>query len=162
MNIVYCKKVLMHKKGGFAMNANTVYQPTAPVVKRKTNKGLWKYIFLSIITFGIYSLVVMSSVSNDINIVASRYDGKKTMHFCLLAFIVSPITFGIANFVWYHRISERMGRELLRRGISYDFGATDYWLWNILGSIIFVGPFVYCHKLFTAANLLCENYNING
>lgn len=58
----------------------------APVGQLKTNKGLAKFIFLSIITLGIYGLVVMSSVSNDINIAACRYDGKKTMHYCLLFF----------------------------------------------------------------------------
>ena len=60
---------------------------TAPVGQLKTNKGLLKTILLSLITFGIYLLVVMSSVSDDINIVASRHDGKKTMHFCLLTFV---------------------------------------------------------------------------
>ena len=58
-----------------------------PVLQLKTSRGLLKFILFSIITFGIYPLVVMSAVSNDINIVASRYDGKKTMHFCLLYFL---------------------------------------------------------------------------
>lgn len=134
----------------------------APVGQLKTNKSLLKTILLSLITFGIYSLVVMSSVSSDINIIASRYDGKKTMHFCLLSFIIFPITLGIAGFVWYHKISERIGSELNRRNISYSFGASDYWLWNILGSLIIVGPFIYLHKLFKAMNLLCADYNVNG
>ena len=91
---------------------NTYQTSTAPVAQRKTNKSLVKYILLSLITFGIYGLVVMSSVSNDINIVASRYDGKKTMHFCLLFFLISPITFGIASLVWFHKISGRIGNNL--------------------------------------------------
>ena len=135
---------------------------TAPVGQLKTNKGLLKTILLSLITFGIYPLVVMSAVSNDINIVASRYDGKKTMHFCLLLFIVAPITFGIAGIVWYHRISNRIGNELSRRGIAYSFSATDFWLWNVLGSLIVIGPFVYLHKLFKATNLMNAHYNVNG
>ena len=134
----------------------------APIGQLKTNKGLLKTILLSIVTFGIYPLVVMSSVSNDINIVASRYDGRKTMHYCLLFFIVSPITFGIANFVWYHNISDRIGAELRRRGIAYNFSAADYWLWSILGSFIIVGPFVYLHKMFSAVNKINAHYNING
>lgn len=135
---------------------------TAPVGQLKTNKGLLKTILLSLITFGIYSIVVMSSVSNDINVVASRYDGKKTMHYCLLVFVIAPITLGIANFVWFHKISNRIGAELNRRGVDYSFGASTYWLWNILGSLIVVGPFVYLHKLFKAVNLMNENYNVNG
>lgn len=138
------------------------YVSSAPVGQLKTNKGLLKYILLSIITFGIYGLVVMSSVSNDINIIASRYDGKKTMHFCLLAFIVGPITLEIATLVWYHKISNRIGNELARRNISYSFGASSFWLWGIIGSLIIVGPLVYMHKLFKATNLIAENYNALG
>lgn len=104
----------------------------------------------------------MSSVSSDINTIAGRYDGKKTMHFCLLTFVFSWLTFGIAIFVWYHRISARIGKELKRRGISYSFGAGTYWLWNILGSLIVVGPFIYFHKLFKSMNLLAKDYNEKG
>ena len=128
----------------------------------QTNKGLLKYILLSIITFGIYGLVVMSSVSNDINVVASRYDGKKTMHYCLLFFLVGPITLGIAYYVWFHKISNRIGNELRRRNISYSFSCADFWLWNVLGSLIFVGPFIYYHKLFKATNIICADYNAKG
>lgn len=135
---------------------------TAPVGQLKTNKGLLKTILLSMITFGIYPLVVMSAVSNDINIVASRYDGKKTMHYCLLFFLIAPITCGIGAIVWSHKISNRIGAELRRRGIAYSFSATDYWLWNVLGSLIVVGPFVYMHKMFKAVNLMNAHYNVNG
>lgn len=135
---------------------------TAPVGQLKTNKGLLKTILLSLITFGIYPLVVMSAVSNDINVVASRYDGKKTMHFCLLAFIVAPITFGIGGIVWYHRISNRIGAELARRGIGYSFSAGTYWGWSVLGALIGIGPLVYLHKLFKAVNLMNAHYNVNG
>ena len=135
---------------------------TAPVGQLKTNKGLLKTILLSLITFGIYPLVVMSAVSNEVNIVASRYDGKKTMHFCLLVFLVAPITCGIAGIVWYHRISARIGAELQRRGIDYSFGAGTYWGWNVLGALIGVGPLVYMHKLFKAVNKMNAHYNVNG
>ena len=135
---------------------------TAPVGQLKTNKGLLKTILLSLITFGIYPLVVMSAVSNEVNIVASRYDGKKTMHFCLLVFLVAPITCGIAGIVWYHRISARIGAELQRRGIDYSFGAGTYWGWNVLGVLIGVGPLVYMHKLFKAVNKMNAHYNVNG
>ena len=103
------------------------FNPTKPVAQLKTNRGLVKFILLSLITFGIYGLVVMSSVSSDINTIATRYDGKKTMHFCLLSFIFSWLTCGIAVFVCYHKISARIGKELTRRGISYNFGADTYW-----------------------------------
>lgn len=134
----------------------------APVGQLKTNKGLLKTILLSAITCGIYPFVVMSSVSNDINVVASRYDGKRTMHFCLLAFVIAPITCGIAGIVWYHNISNRIGNELKRRGINYSFGAGTYWGWAVLGSLIGIGPLVYMHKLFKAVNKMNADYNQKG
>ena len=82
---------------------------SAPVGQLKTNRGLAKYILLGIITLGIYPIVVMSSISSDINIIAGRYDGKRTMHYCLLIFLVSWLTLGIGVLVWYHNLSSRIG-----------------------------------------------------
>lgn len=130
--------------------------------KRQTDKSLLKYILLSLITCGIYPLVVMSVLSDDVNIIASRYDGKRTMHYCLLSFVVVPLTCGVAAFIWYHNVSERIGNEIRRRGINYHFGAADFWLWFVLGSIILIGPFVYMHKLLKATNLMCADYNAKG
>lgn len=144
------------------MNQTAIPNPQTPTAKLKTNRGLLKFIFLSLITFGIYSLVIFSSISSDINLIASRFDGKKTIHYCLLFFLIGPITFGIAYIVWYHKISARIGAELKRRNIAYNFGAGDFWIWDIIGTIIVVGPFVYIHKMFKAMNLLSENYNIAG
>ena len=144
------------------MENQVVQNAARPVGQLKTNRGLAKFILLSIVTLGIYAIVFMSSVSGDVNIICSRYDGKKTMHYCLLLFIISPLTLGIATVVWMHKISNRIGNELERRGLNYSFGASDFWIWDILGSIILVGPFIYLHKLSKAMNTLCEDYNVNG
>lgn len=141
---------------------NQVYTGEAPALQLKTNRGLLKYVFLSFITLGIYGLVVMSTVSTDINTIASKYDGKKTMHYCLVYFIFSWLTFGIVPLVWSHKISARIGAELARREINYSFGAGTFWGWNVLGSLIAVGPFIYMHKLLKAMNLLAEDYNTKG
>ena len=135
--MAFCTKCGKELEGGASVCPNCgapvpSAAPSAPAVQLKTNRGLIKYILLSIITLGIYGLVVMSSVSTDINTIASRYDGKKTMHFCLLG------------------------------GIGYSFGAGTFWGWEILGALIAVGPFIYLHKLFKAMNLLSEDYNTKG
>ena len=132
------------------------------IAQLKTNRGMIKFILLNIITFGIYSLIFFSNISTDINTIASRYDGKKTMHFCLLFFIIAPITLGIGGIVWYHRICARIGAELNRRGIGYSFGAGSFWGWFVFGCLIFVGPFIFMHKLCKAMNLLSESYNAIG
>ncbi len=125
----------------------------------RTNRSLAKFLFLGFITLGIYDLVMMTNLTNEVNLICSRYDGKKTMHYCLLTFLITPITLGIAPLVWYHRISDRIGAELARRAIPYTFNAGTFWLWNILGALIIVGPFVYIAKLCRAMNLLNAEYN---
>ena len=136
---------------------------SAPLIQLKTNRGMVKTVLLSLITGGIYSIFLYSGISRDINIVASRYDGKKTMHYCLMLFLFSWLSLGIVPFVWTHRISARIGREIARRGIAYHFGAGSFWGWNIFGILHFgIGPFIYLHKLCKAMNLLCEDYNLRG
>lgn len=147
-------------------NQNVQQQPvaTAPARQLKTNKSLGKYILLSIVTLGIYSIVFHSSISESINEAASKYDGKKTMHFCLLFFLVGPITFGIADLVWFHRLSDRLGAEAARRGLDlgFKFDSGTFWLWGILGSLIVVGPFIYYHRLCKIVNAICADYNVRG
>lgn len=134
----------------------------APAAKLRTNRGLLKFILLSWLTLGIYGLWVLSTMSTDINIVATKHDGKKTMHYCLVFFVFSWLTIGIVPLVWQHRISNRIGGELERRGIEYSFGAGTFWLWCMLGSLILVGPFIYYHKFFKGMNLICADYNAKG
>ena len=129
----------------------------------RTNRGMVKTILLSLITLGIYGIVFYTRLAKDLNTVASRFDGKKTMHFCLMLFVFTPITLGIGSLVWCHRMSGRIGCELRRRGIAYRFGAGFFWGWNILGTLLAgVGPFIYLHKLCKAMNLLCDDYNHRG
>ena len=134
----------------------------APAMQLRTDRGLAKMILLSFITFGIYALVVESHIGEELNLIASRHDGRRTMHFCLIYFIFSWLTIGIAPIVWYHRTSDRMHGELVRRQIDYDFGSTDFWLWCILGSLIVIGPYVYIYKRMKAMNLINEDYNQKG
>ena len=141
---------------------NNNYTPSsAPVGQLPTTRNLIKFILFSIITLGIYALYFYSVVSSHINIIASRYDGRKTMHF-IVAVLLSCLTFAIVGIVWMHRVSNRIGGELNRRGIEYSFGAGTFWLWSVLGSLIIVGPFIYIYKLCNSMNKLSEHYNING
>lgn len=135
--------------------------PKKPKLQLATNRGLAKYFFLGLITFGIYNMVVMSRIPDEINMVASRYDGRKTMpYFAML--MLSPLTSGIITFVWIHNLCDRIGLELRRRGYDYKFGAATFWLWDILGSLIVVGPFIYIHKLMKSMNLINKSYNMYG
>ncbi len=141
------------------------YPPRAgsarPANPLATGRGLAKMFFLGILTLGIYDMVILSRLPDELNIAASRYDGRKTMpYFAML--LISPFTLMVLPFVWYHNFCDRIRHELLRRRIDYKMGASTFWLWNILGSLILVGPFIFTHKLCKAMNLINKDYNENG
>ncbi len=128
----------------------------------KSDRNYVVFLLLDIITCGVYGIIVMSQFSEEINSIASKYDKKDTMHYCLMNFVLAPLTSGIWRMVWYHQLSERIGDELARREIDYKFSPMDFWGWYFLGAFILVGPFVYFIKFFKAMNLLAEDYNIHG
>ena len=103
--------------------------PTAPVGQLKTNKGLLKTILLSIITFGIYGIVVMSSVSNDISAAAPNTD-----------FVIYniPQLAGVA-------LNGSLLKEMLKNprviGVkNSSMPVQDIQMWKDEGCIVFNGP----------------------
>lgn len=152
------------------------------VANLKSDRSLLKYILLSLVTFGIYSIMTMCEISTSLNTIATRYDGKNTKNY-FSAMLIGCITFGIYPIIWFHNTSKRVGDELNRRNLNVDFGSKDFWLWN--GAFIFVGyvvgfilaeitgmffltqlvyifPFVYLYKLINAMNTLSVDYNQKG
>lgn len=138
-----------------------VYAPVPSRVVLPSARGLLKYILLTFITCGLYAVVVQSRLIDELNIAASSHDAQRTPS-VTEAGVYTALTFGIYGFVWNHKFAKRIGNELARRGIGYGFGASSYWLWNILGALIIIGPFVYMHKLLKAMNLINRSYNSIG
>ena len=136
-------------------------EPVAPKLALPAKRSLCKMIFLGLITAGIYPMVIYSRIITELNIAASRYDGKRTMTFFGMM-MVAPLTLGIYAYVWSHNLCARIGDELRRRSIDYKFGPSQFWLWGILGSFILVGPFIFTHKLMKSMNLINKDYNQNG
>lgn len=139
-------------------------QPQNPIRQNslRTKRGLLKYLLLGLVTFGIYDIWQMSEVGTTLNLIATRRDGKRTMHYCLMFFLLGWLTLGIGWLVWYHKLTSRIGTEQAARGLPVTVTAATYWLWNILGSLIIVGPFIYTYKLLHAMNDLCADYNARG
>ena len=124
----------------------------------RTNRDLLKFLLLSIITFGIYGIVVMTHISMEIDTVASPRDHKNTLNYLLVLFILGPITLGIYTLIWNHQLSNRIGDELKARNLGYEFDAGTFWGWGFFGSLILIGPFVFVHKLLKSMNLINESY----
>ena len=123
-----------------------------------TNRGLLKFLLLSLITFGIYGIVVMTHISMEIDTIASPRDHKNTMNYLLVCFFLGPITLGIYTLIWNHQLSNRIGDELKARNLDYEFDAGTFWGWGFFGSVILIGPFVFVHKLLKSMNLINESY----
>lgn len=138
-------------------------ETTSPTIKLRTNRGLLKFFFLSLITFGIYGIICLGNVSRDINTIATKHDGKSTMTYYLICFVFSWLTLGIVPLIWFHNLSNRIGRELLVRNLPYQFGTGTFWGWYFFGSLLLgIGPLVYIHKLMHAMNTLAADYNVKG
>ncbi|WP_336652478.1 MULTISPECIES: DUF4234 domain-containing protein [unclassified Leucobacter] len=137
-------------------------QAARPYANLSTNRSLVKMILLSIITLGIYGVYLTARTGEDLNTIAGRYDGRRSMNFWLVALLLGPITLGIVTLVWWYKTSDRMAREQQRRGQSASVGGSDFWLWNILGSLIIVGPFIFTYKWLNAANQLSRDFNERG
>lgn len=132
------------------------YKPRA----LQTNRQMWKLMLFNILTLGLYSIVFFIPFSFDLDKIAPKRDGTKTMNY-IFAYILSGFTFSVVLAVWHHQVAARVEEALTKRDIIYDFGINDFWGWHFFGSLIVVGPFIYFHKLCKAMNLLCEHYNEN-
>lgn len=132
---------------------------TAPAMSKKeesapVQRSLLKFIVLSILTLGLYPLVFYTRIGKELNKTLTPFDNRNTLNYCLVFFLLTPLTAGIASLVWFHHMSERIGAELLRRGYEKGFGSKTFWVWGVLGSLVLVGPLVYVSKLCKAMNTL--------
>lgn len=126
-----------------------------------TKRSLAKMFFLGLITLCIYPVVIWSRIVTELNIAASRHDGRRTMPYFAMV-LLAPFTLGILPLVWMHNFCCRIGDELRYRKINYTFGPKDYWLWGVLGSLILVGPFIFTHKLMKSMNRINDDFNRRG
>lgn len=134
----------------------------APVRRLPANRNFWLYLIFTLVTFGIYPLIVVAKIGEEVNVIASRHDGRRTMNYILVALILGPLTVNIYTLVWWHGTSDRIGDELTRRGHSRMLSSSDFWLWGVLGIFIVVGPYIYLWKLLKAVNTLNADYNVRG
>ncbi|GGI13114.1 hypothetical protein GCM10007377_04340 [Galliscardovia ingluviei] len=144
-------------------NFQQQYQQTMmPRKQFTTNRSFVVWILLNIITFGIYGLVMMYVITQDVNEICSPRDGRHTYSFLLMVFLFSWLTLGIYPLVWWHMFSNRLGDALQSRGYNRMISASSFWGWNILGALIIVGPFIYLYKMLDAVNTLCADANNRG
>ncbi len=126
------------------------------------DRNFWMYLFLSIITCGIYALYFFYKMAHDINIVCAG-DGENTTG--LVGYILLTIvTCGIYAFYWEYKFANRLAANASRYGLHFQENGTTILMWDIFGVVLcFVGPYIAMYILIKNTNAICHEYNrING
>lgn len=123
----------------------------------QTNRSLIKYILLTILTLGIYSLFFWHKYVQDVNTLCSN-DGKNT-NGILLKILFSILTLGIYGLVWQcgmqNRLRDQAGR--LETGPLKSGGSVV--LWKTLGLLLIgIGPFVGLYIQISSMNTVAYAY----
>jgi len=133
---------------------------------KNTKRGLLKYLFLSLITCGIYSLFFIDSLAKDLNLTCE--DDRKHTTGILAYLLLSLITCGIYGFYWWIKSASRIHRYALANGVPVQRGYVtvsggSFFLWNTLGLLLFgLGPLIAMSKLLRSMNVICKDYNLRA
>lgn len=120
------------------------------IKKRKTGK----FIFLNIITLGIYGLFFWTKWTKDLNKICDG-DDKESGHY-ILVFILDIFSFSINAFVWNYQMVERMYQKAKDYNITLKHGGMFVMFWRILPIVSSVYKIKYFNKLAEAYNATVE------
>ena len=116
------------------------------------------YVILTIITCGIYGLVFLYSMIQDVNTVCDG-DGEHTRGLLGLI-LLSLVTCGIYSFYWYYCLGNRLANNASRYGMSFQENGTTVLLWLVIGSLLCgLGTWVATYIIIKNCNQLCAAYN---
>lgn len=135
--------------------------PTGPargMVAKKTDRSIWMYILLSLVTCGIYPYFFIHKLAEDVNDLCEG-DGESTngiLAFILLGFV----TCGIYRIIWWYKLANRLQANGPRYHVPIQENGTTYVMWVLFGSLLcFVGPFIALNFVIKNTNKLCTVYN---
>ena len=124
----------------------------------KTDRSIWAYIFLSMITCGIYGLYLFYTVVRDVNI-ACDGDGEHTTDF-ILYIVLTIITCGIYHFFYIYKLGNRLQKNAPRYGLSFQENGTSVLMWNLFGMFLCgIGVYVAMNIILENTNAICREYN---
>ena len=122
------------------------------------NRDFVLYVILTIITCGIYGLVFLYSMIQDVNTVCDG-DGEHTRGLLGLI-LLSLVTCGIYSFYWYYCLGNRLANNASRYGMSFQENGTTVLLWMVIGSLLCgLGTWVATYIIIKNCNQLCAAYN---
>lgn len=117
-------------------------------------RSIGKYIFLSIITLGIYSIVFWYKWTEDVNTLCADDDDDSANY--LLVVILSLFTCGIYTFVWNYKMVERLYQKAPDYGVQLKHGGFYAMIWRLFL------PIVSSVYKISSINKLVDAYNANA
>ena len=124
----------------------------------KTDRSLFAYIALGIITCGIYDLYVLYDMVKSVN-TACAGDGDDLMDFWL-AFLLTMVTGGIFAYYYYYKIGQKLYNNAGRYGLYFQENGNTILLWMLLGMVSCgICSLIGMYYLLRNTNQLCAAYN---
>lgn len=135
------------------------YGPVANIARSpiNTNYSLLKYILLTILTLGIYGLIVTHNLAKDTNQMCAE-DGQKTSG-VVMVIILSLFTLGIYSYFWYYNVQSRLHNAAPRYGAVVSEDGSSVLIWFIVGLFIPFISLIGMNIIFNSANNLGNAYN---
>ena len=132
----------------------------------KTDRSLLVYLLLTFVTCGIYGLIFIHELEQDVNEMC-KDDGKTTQGL-LMYILLGIVTCGIYGIIWWYGVADRVYQASQRRGVRDVESSSNYLLWYLLG--IFLSSFgvgivftlIAQYKLFDGCNKVAAHYNMTG
>ena len=118
------------------------------------NRKTGKFIFLNLITLGIYGLFFWTKWTKDLNKICDG-DDKESGHY-ILVFLLDIFSFGIYALVWNYQMAERMYQKAKDYNITLKHGGMFVMIWRILPIVSSVYKIKYFNKLAAAYNATVE------
>ena len=114
-------------------------------------KKIGLYIFLSIITLGIYSIFFWYRWTEEVNTLCIDDDDDSANY--LLVCILSVFTCGIYTFVWNYKMAERLYQKSADYGVQLKHGGMFIMLWRLFLPIVSsIYKISYVNKLIDGYN----------
>ncbi len=114
-------------------------------------KSIGLYIFLNIITLGIYGIFFWYRWTEEVNILCAD-DDKDSANYLLVA-ILCLFTCGIYALVWNYQMAERIYQKAPDYGVEVKHGGVFVMLWRLfLPLVSSICKISYVNKLIAAYN----------
>ncbi|MFR3031579.1 MAG: DUF4234 domain-containing protein [Blautia sp.] len=121
-------------------------------------RSLLKYILLSLVTCGIYSIYFWYQFDRDVNTVCEG-DGKQPMSY-LAVVVLSVVTCSVFLWYWYYKQAERLQGNAPRYGVKIQENGATVLLWFLVGGwFLGIGILVGDYILMRNLNELARVYN---